>query len=1031
MTLTIEWRRRVENWRNALSQMLYRPLGKINFEGFTTLEQLSSQEALARTFCAMPVGSKWGAKWEYGWFKGDFSLPQQVDGKRVVLRLDLGGDSLVWVNSRIVGSKDWAHKEITITTKGVPGTKFNILAEAYSGHGKITVGGEPIPYGVESVPEPGPTQVAIGESTFGVWEEELYQLMMDVNVLFGIREKFDPYSLRVAEIDKGLQEVTLIVDLEAPPDELSGMVMSGRKRLKPLLDCVNGSTMPVLYAIGHAHLDVAWLWPLQETERKMGRTIANQLALMDEYPEYVFLQSQAHLYTMLKDRYPDLYEQLLLKIKTGQLVPEGGSWVEPDTNLTGGESLIRQFIHGKQFFKEQFGIDCELFWEPDVFGYSGALPQIMRGCGLKYFATQKLNWTYNGADPFPYNVFIWEGIDGSEVLAHVFLGYGNETSPGQLIENWKNRNQKMDLDSLLFGFGWGDGGGGPTRDHLEYLKRERDIEGAPRVVCDSPVAFFKHLDEKGKNKNRYVGELYYACHRGTYTSQARTKRNNRKCEIALREAEFWSSAANILAGIPSPKTILDDVWKTVLLNQFHDILPGSSIARVYDEAEKQLGSVLQTTQDVAREAAKALVGSSSGLTVFNSLSWERKAQIFLPPGKVNAYDKDGIILPKQTVGDKTIVQCSIPACGWKSIRFIHAEKPPEQCDKDGVSVWKKGNLIRIENESLQVTFDEVGEMTNLVDKTNNRELLSGRGNQFKMYKDIPTWFDAWDIDSMVKDSPVDLGRIGNIQVVESGPLVGILRVERLLGNSPLVQEIMLQKDSRRIDFITSIDWQERHKLLKVAFSVDIHANDAVHEIQFGHIRRPNHFSRPHDADRFEVSNHKWSALVEENRGAAVLNDCKYGLNVIGNTINLTLLKSAMAPDMKADQGVQEFTYALYTWNGCIAESDLLRESYDLNVPPMVVDGITEDRSLLEISAKNVILETVKMAEDGSKDMVIRLFEAMRSATQCHLLFNIPVSSVTQTNMLEEGEIKLDLQNGCVALEFRPFEIKTLRCKWRG
>lgn len=1046
MALTLEWRRRIDNFQKTLQGLIYRPLGEIEFRGFTTFDQLSAKEAQRRSFRPMPAGTEWGAKWEYAWFLGEVTLPAEASGQRIVLRLDLGGEALVWVNGVIVGSRDYAHTEVPLTLKGVAGTRYVIQAEAYAGHGKITVGGEPVPHGVETVPEPGATQTQVGVSTYGVWEELLYQLNLDMTTLLELRDNFDPLSLRVAEIDRGLMDLTLITDLELPRDEMLRTVKAGRERLRPLLDCVNGSTMPIMYAFGHAHLDVAWLWHLQETERKIARTISNQLTLMEEYPEFVFFQSQPHLFTMLKRLYPDLYARVKEKVNSGQIIPEGASWVEPDTNLSGGESLIRQFLYGKQFFKKEFGVDSILFWEPDVFGYSGALPQILKGCGIKYFATAKLTWVYNGSDPFPYNLFQWEGIDSSRVIAHVFHGYGNLPSPEGLIQNWNSRLQKMDTFGQLLGFGYGDGGGGAIREHLEFIRREHNLEGVPLVKYASPITFFEDAEARGLPKAHYVGELYYACHRGTYTSQARTKRNNRKCEYLLRDAEFWGACASALYSFGFPQEEIHEAWQVVLLNQFHDVLPGSSIARVYEEAEKGYQIVQETASRVTEEALSRFITPGEELTLFNSLSWPRTVIVPLPAGLTEAYNVTGELLITQTIEDKVLVEVKVPACGWTTVTTkSHMGTGPlasqgiktvpvgsERFVMARIELGSGGDQVRpvIENEFLRVEFNEVGEIISVFDKSSNRELTAGICNVFKMYKDVPSWFDAWDIDSMYQDTSVDLQRDATVELVSSGPLVGCLRVKRRLNQSTLIQEITLRRGSRRIDFSTTIDWQERHKLLKVAFPVNIHANEAIHEIQFGHIRRPNHASRPHDADRFEVSNHKWTALVEENRGAAILNDCKYGINVTGNSINLTLLKSAMAPDMRADIGLHRFTYSLYTWNGSLADSPVVQEAYDLNVPVMVLRGKGGEGSVFSVSTPNVVIETVKLAEDGSGDIIVRLYESKRMATRCILAINLPVEEASLVNMLEEGEADLMLEKGHIVIDFRAFEIKTIRLKIR-
>ncbi|MDX9953873.1 MAG: glycoside hydrolase family 38 C-terminal domain-containing protein [Anaerolineae bacterium] len=1013
MTLTPEWRRRVERWCKILRELWYRPLGEVALEGFTTFEYLPAEAAGAGPFQPMPPGTPWGAKWEYAWFRGELVLPAEAAGQRCVLCLESGGESLIWIDGRPVGARDWAHKALTLTRAGAPGTRYRLLVESYGGHGPMVEGGGPAPHGVETVPEPPATQRTVGHSTFGIWDEVLFQLALDVQALFELREKLEPASLRVVEIDRALQEITLLVDLEAPRAELLRLAEAGRAALKPLLECVNGSTAPELIAFGHGHLDVAWLWPLQETERKMGRTVANQLALMDEYPDYIFLQSQAQLCRMLAQRYPELTTRFKEKVRAGQMIVEGGTWVEPDTNLTSGESLIRQFIHGKRFFREEFGMDSQFFWEPDVFGYSGALPQILRGCGIKYFGTQKIFWAYNGGDPFPYNEFIWEGIDGSEVIAHIFHGYGYETSPAHLVDAWRNRAQQSDTAALMLPFGWGDGGGGPTREHVEFALRARDLEGAPRVRMTGPGAFFEMLEARGGPKRRYVGEIYFQAHRGTYTSQARTKRNNRRSELTLREAEYWGSVARALVAHPLPLAQLDAAWKTVLLNQFHDILPGSSIERVYAEAEQQHAAVIAEAQAIAHAAASSLTQPARVLTVFNSLSWSRTALVPLPESAAQASG--------QRFEGRTWAEVELPACGWRTVT-------PDTFE---AGTPASGGALRVEpclleNEFLRVTFNEVGEITSCLDKSSGRELAAAPGNVFHLYRDVPTWFDAWDIDSMVKDAPVELSREAVLEVVAEGSLFGALRLTRRLHASTLTQIIRLRRGSRCLEFETVVDWRERHKLLKVAFPVTIHAEEAVHEIQFGHLRRPTHASRPFDADRFEVSAHKWSALLEEGRGVALLNDSKYGLDVTGNTFNLTLLKAALAPDSHADQGEQRFTYALTFWNGSFFESDVIREAYELNVPALVVEGAAATRSLFTLSAPNVILETVKPAEDGSADIILRLYEAKRTATRCTLETDLPLKAVMQTNMLEETEAPLACAGGSIPLDFRPFEIKTLR-----
>jgi alpha-mannosidase len=1019
MSLNLEWKDRIVAFRDELPRHFYRPTGSVELEGAVTSSQLTPQEAADLDFAPMPAGTDWGGKWEYGWFRGSFTLPEEVEGQRVVFALDIGAESIVFINGKAAGAKDRHHSVITLTKEGTPGTTYHVLAEGYAGHGRRVASVGPTPPDRETVPEPGPTQTTVGDTTFGIWYEDVYQRWLDVETLTQLREKLDPESLRLMEIDEALREFTYAVDLELPLGAMLETVREAREVLKPVLACVNGSTAPEMFGFGHSHIDVAWLWPLAETERKMGRTMSTQLALMEEYPDFKFLQSQPHLYRMLKRRYPEIYRRVKDAIAKGQFIPEGGTWVEPDTNISGGESLIRQFVHGKRFYKEEWGVDSEMLWLPDVFGYSGALPQIMRGCGVKYFSTQKIFWAYHGGAPFPYNTFIWEGIDGSEVFVHLHNDYNARVDPENVIERWRERVQKDGFATRLYPFGYGDGGGGPTRNHLEFAHRLRDLEGAPKFRITDPMDYFKDQDARGWPDARYVGELYFQAHRGVLTSQAKTKLGNRKSEFGLRRAEMWGTIAKVMASYAFPVDEMDEAWKTVLLNQFHDILPGSSIARVYEEAEAAYAEVVEIADQVAEAAAGELTDQDEGLTAFNDLSWERTALITLPEMYEGVVDDSGDPLPVQTVEGARYTEVTVPSCGWTSI------KPGASSAADNTLTVNEGLL---ENAYLRITFNERGEITSLVDKTAPvGEFAAGPCNVFKMFKDVPTRFDAWDIDSMYENTPVELNEPAEIEVVATGPLVGILRVTRPLHHSTMTQEISLRRGSRRVEFKTTIDWQERHKLLKVAFPVTVHANEALHEIQFGHIARPNHRSRPFDEDRFEVANHKWTALAESSRGFAVLNDSKYGVNVLHNSINLTLLKSALAPDMEADLGIQTFTYAVYPWAGTFADSPVVNEGYELNAPVLTVPGTVEQASLFSVSEPNIIIETVKPAEDGSSDVIVRLYESKRTATACTLQTALPVASAVATDMLESSVLdELACEDGNVELVLNPFEVKTVR-----
>jgi len=1026
MALSIEWRRRIDNWRRELRTHTYRALGSLELQGFVTREHLSVDQARDQAFSPMPAGTAWGAKWEYGWFRAAVTLPHEAAGQRVVLFLEAGGDSLLFINGVAAGARDREHPALTLSRSARAGQRFSLMAEVYAGHGMKDWESGPLAPGRQRIPEPGPTQTVVGDTTFGIWQEDVYQLSMDVETLYGLRSTLDENSLRVSEIDEGLRDFTTIVDLEIPRDKMLATVAKGRKRLAPLLACRNGSTAPTLYAVGHAHIDVAWLWPLAETERKTARTFSTQLALLEEYPSFRFLQSEPHLYHMLKTRYPELYQRIKKAVKQNRVIAEGGMWVEADTNIPSGESLIRQFLHGTRFFRAEFGVENEILWLPDVFGYSGALPQILRGCGISYFSTAKIFWAYNGGEPFPYNTFQWEGIDGTSVLAHFTGDYNAQMDPVSVARRWSERVQKDGIATRLVPFGFGDGGGGPTRDHLEFARRMTDLEGLPRVKMAHPLVFFHAQEKKAARLPRYTGELYFQAHRGTYTSQARTKRANRKSEIALREAEIWSCIARALHGLEVPATDLDTAWKTLLLNQFHDIIPGSSIARVYEEALEAHARLQATAAQIQVAATAALAGESRGrsVAIFNSLSWERSALVELPGVFPSVVDSDGKELPVQVVEGKSNVEVRVPSCGWTTVSL--GDPRPTRGKLEKTASLLRATRRTLENERIAVSFNDRGEITSLMDKETGSELADGLCNSMALYKDVPTAWDAWDLDSMYALSPVDLPARATVEVLDQGPLVARLRITRLINESPMSQVVSLRRGSRRVDFETTIDWRETHKMLKVRFPVRHRASEALHEIQFGHLARPTHLSRQYDADRFEVSAHRWSALAEEGRGFAILNDCKYGVNVLGGSINLTLLKAAVTPDPAADKGTQVFTYSLFSWNGALSSSGIVREGYELNHPVLTAAGGIGEKTFIRLNSPHVIVEAVKPAEDGSEDcMVLRLYESMRTATRCTLSIDLPVSGVEEVDMREQSKGPLDVHDGKVSLEFRPFEVKTI------
>lgn len=1036
-----EWKVRIENWIAVLKQELYQPIGEISWTAHKTKEYLTPEQALSSDFVPVDTGYTWGETWEYCWFKGSIVLPQGVDGKRIVMNLQPGGESTLFVNGKAFGTyrADWISDEHHfmvdnyLTRDAKAGERYDILMETYAGHYYATAGygcytGPVLPDGEQFVdPLKEGARRTLGKCTYGIWNEDAYQLYMDVDTLYKLLQTLDDTSLRASKICDALEQFTLIVDFEQDRETRNASYKAAREALRPAMEAVNGSSAPVFYAIGNAHLDLAWCWPLAETYRKTARTFAAQLRLLDEYPDYKFLASQPACYEMVREHYPELFERIKEAVKAGKWIADGAMWVEPDTNMAGGEALVRQLLYGKQYYKDVFGVDCELLWLPDTFGYTAALPQILNGCGVKYLVTQKIFWSYNKGEPFPYHYFNWKGMDGSEITSFLPTKYEYPTHPIEINGVWKNRSQARDLDAFLYPFGYGDGGGGPTRDHIEYAIRQKDLEGGVKIKIADPMEFFEDMQEqKGTPKNTYVGELYFTAHRGTYTVQASVKKGNRKCEEALRELEFWAVPAS-LAGGEYPAKEAEALWKDVLLNQFHDILPGSSIARVYVEAEKLHNKVLAEAAELLKTAQNKLIegaADSSAVTVFNSLGFERKALVILPNGFENgAVTVDGKYIPvsKTAEGLKAVV--TLPACGAAS--FVPATEA-KAIEEGNVVLTKTGASYVMENALVKAVVNERGEVTSFVLKESGREFAAENMNRFRLFKDVPRRWDCWDIDSNYVYQEIDGAYDICVEPVSQG-VEAVLKVTGKLLDSTYTQYIRLAKDSKRIEFETEVDWKELHRLLKVGFPVDVYAENAINEMQFGYVERPTHRSRLYDKERFEVCNHRYSALRDGSHGAAVMNDCKYGISVNGNSMELTLLRSGACPDLRTDNRVHNFTYAFTAWEGDFTSSDVVKQAYEVGIRPSVVSGGALDASYLSVDNDNIIIDTVKLAEDGSGDIIVRLYESKKAAvtTKFRPAFAADFKAFS-CDMLENKQEELAVENSAVELTFRAFEIKTIR-----
>ena len=1064
--MNAEWRDRVDHWVRTLKEDFYEPLGEISWEASRTMEQLSPEEARELPFVPVQPGFVWGNTWEYCWFQGSVTLPAKAEGKRIVLNLAPDGESTLFVNGKSFGTyrASWVSEkhhyveDNVLTREGKAGERFDILMETYAGHyyPEAPTGGcatGPVLEGLYQDPLEEGRRRTLGVCTFGIWDEDAYQLYMDVQTLLGLLEVVDLSSLRAAKIAEALEQFTLTVDFEQDREARQASYREASAQLRPVMEAVNGSTQPVFYAIGNAHLDLAWLWPMAETHRKTSRTFAAQLRLLEEYPEYKFLQSQPASYEMCRKYYPELFERIRDAIGKGQWIAEGAMWVEPDTNMASGEALIRQLVHGKRYYKDVLGTDSVILWLPDTFGYTAALPQILQGCGVRYLVTQKIFWSYNDGEPFPYHYFTWRGMDGSEITSFLPTSYTYRTDPKEINDVWKNRVQARDLDAFLLPFGYGDGGGGPARDYVEYALRQKDIEGGVKVKMAGPLEFFEDMEKLGGPKNTYVGELYFSAHRGTYSSQADIKKNNRKSELMLREMEMWACAAS-LRGWTYPIEQADGLWKTLLLHQFHDILPGSSIARVYVEANAAHEKLQAEAAGITADAAAALMEKKEGVTVFNSLSFDRKALITLPEEYADGAAKaDGTAVPVQRTSEGVKALVSLPSCGAVSLYPKAGKMPAEEssetvAEAQGAFLQKTEDGFVMENSLVRARINGQGEVTSFRLKTENagegglsREYAAGPMNRLRLFKDVPRKFDAWDVDSNYICQEVQGAYDVELQPAEEG-LEAVLKVTGKISQSTYTQYIRLAADSRRLEFETTVDWKELHRMLKTAFPVNVYAENGINEIQFGYLERPAHRSRPYDQERFEVCNHRYSAFCDGNSGAAMLNNCKYGISMNGNSLELTLLRASASPEMRADNKVHHFTYAFTAWEGSFMDSDVVRQGYELNVKPYVAAGSGQDFSLLSIDRGNIILDTMKPAEDGSGDLILRLYESKKAAVTARIQFSpellgagsalnggedcAPDCHVYACDMLENVTEELPVTDGALALSFHPFEIKTIR-----
>ena len=964
----------------------------------------------------------------HAWFRADVTVPERFGGRSLWLnirtQIDEGDDGknpqfLLFVDGEIVQGVDMNHREALITRVAEGGRACRIDFQAYTGtlHTEF--------------------------SLLADWQEidpEINGLYWDLQVPLQAFPRLDPQSRSRLALERVLNDAVNLIDLRAPySEDFFRTVREARAYLaQRLYTELAGHDEVIATCIGHTHIDVAWQWTVAQTREKVARSFATVLKLMDEYPHYKFMSSQPQLYAFLKERYPALYARLKERVREGRWEPEGGMWLEADCNLTSGESLVRQFIHGKRFFREEFGVDSRILWLPDVFGYSGALPQIMKLCGIDYFMTTKLAW--NQFNKHPYDTFLWRGIDGTEILTHLittlnvgqnvnnyFTTYNGMLHPDALMGGWERYQNKDINNDILISYGYGDGGGGPTRAMLETSDRmEAGVTGMPRVRQAFARTYFDELNARVRGHKRlpiWEGELYFEYHRGTYTSMARNKRANRRMELGLMDAELLAVLAS--DRVPYPSEAFDRLWKGTLLNQFHDILPGSSIHEVYEVTRREYEAMEAELADMNRERLAALFPASESVTVVNTKGFVSDEVVRLGDVQTAALvDGEGHRYPVQRTAEGAVAYLpGLPAKGWKTYALTDADEPV-------ASPFTLTDDAHLTTPFYEVEIDEHGLLSRLYDRENRREVLKAPGNLLRMYEDKPARYDNWDIDIYYTEKFWDVTDVQSMRWTETGPVRATLEIERRVSNSTIRQRIRFYADSRRIDFETWVDWKEHQHLLKAHFPTAIHSDEATFEIQFGNLKRKTHTNTSWDVARFESCGQKWMDFSEGHYGVSLLNDCKYGHSVKDGSIALTLIKSGVVPNPVADQEEHVFIYSLYPHAEDWRAAGTVREGYRLNQPALVTRGgrAGDAYSLASVDAPNVVLETVKQAEDGD-GWIVRLYETDNALTGTCLHWARPIASVEACNCLEEPGEPVNLCcEGCVPVTVKPYEIRTFRIR---
>lgn len=980
------------------------------------------------------IDMNWSGRDSYLWLELTVDIPESFQNRRVVGLFDFGKtgsgnnsgfESLLYLAGKPYQGVDINHQEVFLP-QSYAGRQVKLLFRLWSG----LEGGGPATVQNHKIKK---AQIA--------WLDERADDLFYLSgmILETVRSlgngKYEKYHLL-----KELNQAFLRINWSYPGSlEFYESVYQADEYLNRFIDGTKKDKDICIYCVGHTHIDLAWLWRLKHTREKASRSFSTVLRLMELYPEYIFLQTQPQIYEYVKEDFPELYDQIKERIADGRWEVNGAMWVEADCNLISGESLTRQILIGKKFVREEFGRDMTYLWLPDVFGYSWALPQILKKSGIDTFMTTKISWSqYNR---MPHDTFWWRGIDGSEILTHFittpdsnvdesrpyFYTYNGQLRPETVQGVWDNYRDKELNSDLLISYGYGDGGGGVNRDELEQRRRLDKIPGLPEVRTSNAKEYFDMLQKTIAATKSYVhvwdGELYLEYHRGTYTSHAYNKLMNRRMEELYRETEWLAAMAEIPGdswGDMQEK--LSEGWKIVLRNQFHDIIPGSSIKEVYEDSRVEYQEAKIIAEKIKYKSLMNLGCKAEGVfTVINNSNFCRTEAIELQGvygGRF--FNQEGNAYPSQTIMDKTMVLLTwVPPMSLSTLYYDGTLKA-ETVQSPFVM-----NTDRIDTPFYKIIFNKNGQITRLYDCENDREVLSvgERANILQMFEDKPLRHDAWDIDIYYQEKIREIDCLVSTEIIEQGAFRGILRRTWKYMNTVIVQDMIVYSWNRRIDFKTQVDFHEQHQLMKVAFPVNIRATYATYDIQYGNVRRPNNWNTSWDMARFETIGHRYADLSEYGYGVSLLNDCKYGYDIKDHVMRLSLIKSATTPDYEQDQGIHNFTYSLLPHQGDFILGKTVESAYALNQPLQVIQDLeVKDISFLRISSDLVEIDAIKISEDR-KHLIIRLHDFAGASQQIKIGLGAAVKAWNSCNLMEE--LEGGYQTGDICFSLSPYEIKTI------